>query len=443
MVLKMVSCRMFHISTVPRGICRKVCGFSSNPFGVKAFQHNHVYLKNFVARTQLRTSSFSRKNIAGGKGLLSQTTPIKKESAITLSRIAYAVKLVRFPFLLVAISSIGYQRGVTDAIRNPLKLQQAAFEAMLMEFAVESSDEVEIVTERGVRSRFDTPLGSLGHRKVQTNDPRSDKIAIVGREILKSAQTYVRKNFEEAVERAKDKITKDEIYIKERQLAKLLNEDSEVKFWIAALEHVEGASLEGIQNWSYVLISSPIPNAFVSEMLPQKIFVTTGLFDKFVNNDDELAMILGHEVSHLIKGHFSVSSYIESLIRGVEILVLMLDPTEGILSLGIASFLSSSREALVAAFSRAHETEADELGCRLAAMSCYDTRRGVQVYRKMQKAAVSDGTASKQNLMSSHPPSQERYDNLQNLVDTQNFLEYSDCNTLRKSIARALKSKFF
>ena len=76
------------------------------------------------------------------------------------------------------------------------------------------------------------------------------------------------------------------------------------------------------------------PNAFVSEILPQKIFVTTGLFDKFVNNDDELAMILGHEVSHLIMGHFSVSSFYESMIRGAEILVLMLDPTEGLVSLG-------------------------------------------------------------------------------------------------------------
>lgn len=193
-------------------------------------------------------------------------------------------------------------------------------------------------------------------------------------------------------------------------------------------------------------------------------------------------MILGHEVSHLIEGHFSVSSYVESWIRGAEILVLMLDPTEGLLSLGkndsfklisvelllhfqhftdkktfniifrlilidifvgIASFLSSSREALVAAFSRTHETEADELGCRLAAMSCYDTRRGIEVFRKMQEAAEFDGTASKQNLMSSHPPSQERYDNLQMLVETQNFSEYSYCNTLQKRITRAFKSKDF
>eukprot|EP00536_Pseudo-nitzschia_multiseries_P013363 jgi/Psemu1/245256/estExt_Genewise1.C_5670017 len=312
---------------------------------------------------------------------------------------------------------------------------------MLVEFAVESEDEIEIITERGVRSRFDTPLGSFGNGKIDTKDARAEKIARVGKEILVSAKVYVRSNFEEAVAKAKEKILKDEVYVKDRRLTKLLNQDPDVEYWVRALEHIEGASLEGIENWSYVLISSPIPNAFVSEMLPQKIFVTTGLFDQFVNNDDELAMILGHEVSHLILGHLSVSSFYESLIRGAEILVLMLDPTEGLLSLGIASFLSNTREALVASFSRTHETEADELGCRLAAMACYDTRRGVEVFRKMQEEAVKNGTASNQNMMSSHPPSQERYSNLQLLVETENLSQYSYCNTIGKRISRILKAK--
>ncbi len=148
--------------------------------------------------------------------------------------------------------------SVADAIRNPLKLQQASFESMLKEFAVESTDEVEIISERGVRSRFDTPLGSLGRGKIETNDPRSERIAIVGREILKSARKYVRKSFEEAVEKAREKIMEEDRYIKERDLAKRLNDDPEIEFWVAALEHVEGASLDGIKNWSYVLISSPI-----------------------------------------------------------------------------------------------------------------------------------------------------------------------------------------
>mmetsp|Transcript_6778 Transcript_6778/g.14442 ORF Transcript_6778/g.14442 Transcript_6778/m.14442 type:complete len:439 (+) Transcript_6778:126-1442(+) len=436
----MLSCRILRISSVPRNGVRKLCGIRSNPSHKKTIQQYQVFRKNSTPWTQVRTSIASRK-VIGGKGCLSPATPVKKKSAITLTRVAYAVKLVRLPFLIVAISSIGYQRGVTDAIRNPLKLQQGAFEAMLVEYAVESEDAVEIVTERGVRSRFDTPLGSSGYGKITTKDPRAEKIARVGKEILVSAKTYVRVKFEEAVAKAKVEIINDEAYIQERRLTKLINEDPEVEYWMKALEHIEGASLEGIENWSYVLISSPIPNAFVSEILPQKIFVTTGLFDKFVNNDDELAMILGHEVSHLLMGHFSVSSYYESMVRGAEILVLMLDPTEGLLSLGIASFLSNTREAVVASFSRTHETEADELGCRLAAMSCYDTRRGVEVFRKMDEEAAKNGNASNQNMMSSHPPSQERYDNLQILVETQNFSEYGYCNTLRKRIARVFKEK--
>lgn len=110
-------------------------------------------------------------------------------------------------------------------------------------------------------------------------------------------------------------------------------------------------------------------------------------------------------------------------------------------ALGIASFLSSTREALVAAFSRAHEKEADELGLKLAAMSCYDTKRGVEVFRKMEEVATRDGHGSKHNFMSSHPPSVERYESLRALVETENFSEYSYCNSLQKRIARAFKSK--
>mmetsp|Transcript_41565 Transcript_41565/g.46372 ORF Transcript_41565/g.46372 Transcript_41565/m.46372 type:complete len:435 (-) Transcript_41565:921-2225(-) len=420
---------------VPHGNIRKLS--SSITVGSTFQKKYQAFIKRTVPRTQSRTAVFSRsKNSYGGTGLLSRSIPTKKESVITLGRVAKAVKIIRLPFLLLGISTIGYQRGVTDAIRNPLKIQQGTFEAMLTEFEVESDDEVVIITERGVSSRFDTP-----HRGDKTKDPRAERIRKVGREILTSAQRYVRENFEEAIERAKERITKDELYIKNKELATKLNEDSEVKIWVAALEHVEGFNLQGIDSWSFVLISSPIPNAFVTEMLPQKIFVTTGLFDQFVENDDELAIILGHEISHLIKGHCSKASGFESIIRGVEILFLLLDPTEGLLSIGVVSFLSSSRAALVAAFSRGHETEADELGCRLAAMSCYDTRRGVEVFRKMHEAALLSGTNSRQNLISSHPPSQERYDNLLIQVETQNYPEYSYCNTLRKRIIRAFSQK--
>jgi predicted Zn-dependent protease len=102
--------------------------------------------------------------------------------------------------------------------------------------------------------------------------------------------------------------------------------------------------------------------------------------------------------------------------------------------------LASSRDALVAAHSRSNETEADDIGCKLAAMSCYDTRRGAEVFRTMQEADEANGRA-KHDLMSSHPPSQERYETLRELTETENYEQFSYCNTLAKRITRAMASK--
>lgn len=108
-------------------------------------------------------------------------------------------------------------------------------------------------------------------------------------------------------------------------------------------------------------------------------------------------------------------------------------------STGVAGFLASSREALVAAHSRSNETEADNIGCQLAAMCCYDTKRGAEVFRKMQEAEAEAGK-SQHGLLSSHPASQERYEALKTMAETNNYDQFSYCNTLRRRIARALAS---
>jgi predicted Zn-dependent protease len=136
-------------------------------------------------------------------------------------------------------------------------------------------------------------------------------------------------------------------------------------------------------------------------------------------------------------GHASEGNNIDFMLRGLEIFILALDPTEGLLSLGVATFLASTREALTAANSREHETEADELGVKLAAMACFNTVRGAEVFRKMHEFDVAQGHAGK-NLMSSHPASSERYENVKMMSADENLAKYSYCNGLRAKIGRAL-----
>lgn len=102
--------------------------------------------------------------------------------------------------------------------------------------------------------------------------------------------------------------------------------------------------------------------------------------------------------------------------------------------------MASSRDALVAAKSRSHETEADELGCKISAMSCYDTKRGAQVFRKMHEHDV-DNDAIRNDFLATHPTSQDRYEKLQKLTDETNFSEYSYCTTLQRRIGRLLNKR--
>ena len=121
----------------------------------------------------------------------------------------------------------------------------------------------------------------------------------------------------------------------------------------------------------------------------------------------------------------------------LEIFILALDPTDGLLSLGFAGFLASTRDMLIAAHSRSHESEADELGCKLAAMACFDTKKGIKAIYNMHTHDTKHGSQSK-DLMSSHPPSIERYERLKELSESENTSKYSYCNSLRSQIGRAL-----
>ncbi len=71
--------------------------------------------------------------------------------------------------------------------------------------------------------------------------------------------------------------------------------------------------------WKFVLIDVPMVNAFVSETTPYTIYVTTALLENVVSNDDELALVLGHELSHLLLAHSSKSMLLERNLKTLEV----------------------------------------------------------------------------------------------------------------------------
>lgn len=124
------------------------------------------------------------------------------------------------------------------------------------------------------------------------------------------------------------------------------------------------------------------------------------------------------------------------MLRTVEVLLLSIDPTSGVLSLFFIGGLAALREALAAAHSRENEREADDLGVEIAARACFDTVAGAEVMKKMYHMSTlrtpsSTGQAVA-NLYDSHPPSQERYERLLVKAEEHNKHHFSHCHGFMK-----------
>jgi Zn-dependent protease with chaperone function len=384
----------------------------------------------FTARRALEKSA--------AEGVTARSVSSTKSSSNRWNQIAFVVKATRVPILVTAIYTLGYQNGVVETVRNPLKIQQGSFEEICASFGVTDGSQISILSEKAKSMSLKRIGWMRGYEETEKNK-YAEKVAQIGKQIIQAARSHVRQKLAEATRKARAelKIDEEDKELSKPEIIRLLNEHKDVEEWTQALERIEGFAVDGVENWQYIVIDTPIPNAFVSEMLPQRFFVTTGLFKEFVSNDHELAMILGHEISHLIHGHNSKRNIVEFLFRGLEITLLMLDPTEGMFSLAVASFLGSSRDALVAAHSRSHETEADELGCQLAAMACFDTKKGAKVFLKMHQFDEANG-GSRKDLMSSHPASEGRFAFVQKLAEDENLSKYAPCNVLTRRVRRAL-----
>jgi predicted Zn-dependent protease len=158
--------------------------------------------------------------------------------------------------------------------------------------------------------------------------------------------------------------------------------------------------------WEFTLVDTPDINAW---MLPGgRSAVFTGIL-KLAATDDELAVVIGHEVAHALARHGA-----ERISRGLVVAGLVVaataseevDPEIVAITAGAYGALGET------AFSRGEESEADEIGLVLSASAGYDPRVAVGFWEKM--AASSQGGPPE--FLSTHPSGDTRARRLAKLM---------------------------
>ncbi|WP_240910049.1 M48 family metallopeptidase [Desulfopila sp. IMCC35008] len=163
--------------------------------------------------------------------------------------------------------------------------------------------------------------------------------------------------------------------------------------------------------WSVKVIDDPeTVNAWC--MAGGKMAVYTGLLEKVQPTDDELAQVMGHEISHALANHTA------------ERMSMAMATQIGMLGVAIAvgdsdhAGLALTGSALAAALainlpnSRSSESEADLMGIELAARAGYNPHAAATLWQKMEKA----GGGGPPQFLSTHPSPTNRQETLQQLA---------------------------
>lgn len=163
--------------------------------------------------------------------------------------------------------------------------------------------------------------------------------------------------------------------------------------------------------WEFVVFEDDALNAFA--MPGGKVGVNTGMMD-FVRSDDELAVVIGHEIAHVMARHASerYSQALGASAIGAGLGLAVKDQDPEVRSAVMAAYGIGAQVGLMLPYSRLHESEADYIGLLYSARAGYDPRVAIDFWQRM----AEEGGERPPEFLSTHPDPANRIDRLREIM---------------------------
>ena len=166
-------------------------------------------------------------------------------------------------------------------------------------------------------------------------------------------------------------------------------------------------------DWSVRVIDDPeTVNAWC--MAGGRMAIYTGLIDKLNATDDEIAQVMGHEISHALLSHTAEKMSRATAMQIGLITAAVIAPSDAEGQLAVTGAAMAAVVALELPNSRTAESEADVVGIELAAKAGYDPRAAETLWAKM--AEVGGSGDSRFDFLSTHPAPVKRMETLRALA---------------------------
>jgi|AGTN01.2.fsa_nt_gi Putative Zn-dependent protease, contains TPR repeats len=187
-------------------------------------------------------------------------------------------------------------------------------------------------------------------------------------------------------------------------------------------------------SWEFNLVADKSVNAFA--MPGGKVVVYTGLLP-ITQTEDALAVVMGHEIAHVIAQHSNERLSQEVALQyGGTIAGGLLGNSQAMQQLGSTVFGLGAQYGVMMPYARTQELESDEIGVIIMAIAGYDPRVAIPFWTRMAQAS---GGTQVPEVLSTHPTDTKRIERLQAIMPTA--LNYYKGSGVQNQTSEPIKTK--